>query len=527
MEQVEGRMVGGYLKLVRPLGRGGMGAVWVAEHQRIGGEVAVKFLSTEFVGDAATRARFEQEARVAAQVRSPHVVQVMDFGVTEDEAPQPYIVMELLRGEDLSKHLERNGPLQLQTVETILAQVCQALGYAHSMGVVHRDIKPENVFLVSGPTPFAKLLDFGIALGNNPNVIQRMTQTGVIMGTAHYMSPEQLFTAKEVDHRADLWALGILTYQMITARLPFHGDTFGALCVNVQAGDFAPVSGLAPVPPALDGWFAKALATDKNQRFQSTDEMFQAFQVTLHDLDAEADTQFAPVLGVAFGAAQHASGPHVAQYDSGPQVPAEFDSATLATGSQDVRAAEWSGPLASGPQGTTPQGTAPQATAHAAPAGPYRTGSAVSVTAAEKVPKTRAWPWLLAGGALLALVASAAIAFIRPGGADAEATTGEAAAEAALSAAAAAAPQAAPTETATVVEPSSVFEATPEPSGAATAEAPARPTPIAEQTTPKPVANRPVIKPKPKAKSPTPKPVTPAPKPTVPKSKPKPKDRGF
>lgn len=274
-------MVAGYLRLVRPLGRGGMGAVWVAEHLRLGGNVAVKFLAGELANDAGTRARFEQEARVSAQVRSPHVVQVMDFGVTEGEAPQPFIVMELLDGEDLSKLLEREGPLPPAKTEVLLGQLCQALSHAHAMGVVHRDIKPENVFLVRGTRPFVKLLDFGIALGNNPNSIQRLTQTGLIIGTAHYMSPEQLFTAREVDHRTDLWAIGILAYQMLTTRLPFNGDTFGALCVQVQTGQFTPPTELASVPQGMNAWFQRALATDREKRFQSAEELFQAFQTAI------------------------------------------------------------------------------------------------------------------------------------------------------------------------------------------------------------------------------------------------------
>lgn len=271
-----GAIVADHLRLVRQLGSGGMGSVWVAEQTRLGGQVAVKFLSTALLDHESARSRFDREARLAAKIKSQHVVQVHDHGVTKTEPGIPYIVMELLDGADLSKMLDRDGPLGLTRAAEILSQVCDALTKAHDAGIVHRDIKPENVFVLNETRTFIKLLDFGVAHGKDGQ-LDRLTQTGLLLGTAHYMSPEQLFSGKDIDLRADLWALGILTYQMLTNEVPFQAETFGQLCLQVRDGSFPDVSTKVNVPPGVDQWFAKALANDRINRFQSANEMALAF----------------------------------------------------------------------------------------------------------------------------------------------------------------------------------------------------------------------------------------------------------
>jgi hypothetical protein len=185
--------------------------------------------------------------------------------------------MELLEGTDLSKMLDREGPIGLVRASEILDQIADALTKAHEAGIVHRDIKPENVFVLDEARTFIKLLDFGVAHGRDGQ-IDRLTQTGLLLGTAHYMSPEQLFSGKDIDARADLWALGILTYQTLTNEVPFQAETFGQLCLQVRDGSFPPVSSKVNVPPGVDLWFAKALTTDRNARFQSAQEMAVAFR---------------------------------------------------------------------------------------------------------------------------------------------------------------------------------------------------------------------------------------------------------
>jgi eukaryotic-like serine/threonine-protein kinase len=288
-----GDIIAQHFRLLRQLGSGGMGSVWVAEHIRLGGHVAVKFLSNNLLDHQAARARFDKEAKWVAKIRSPHVVQVHDHGVTGGDSPVPYIVMELLDGEDLANRIEREGPLSMYQTSEILDQVCDALTKAHQVGIVHRDVKPENVFVLESKRTFVKLLDFGVAHGDEGQ-LDRLTQTGLLLGTAHYMSPEQLFSGKDIDHRADLWALGVLTYQMLTARLPFHGETFGSLCLNVRDGQFPPVSKLARVPVQLDAWFEQALALDRTKRFQSAAEMTVSFQQAMATTAAQFDAAALP-----------------------------------------------------------------------------------------------------------------------------------------------------------------------------------------------------------------------------------------
>jgi serine/threonine-protein kinase len=237
--------------------------------------VAVKFMSSSFVENQSLVQRFRTEAMAAAQIKSPHVAQVFDHGIMSDGTP--YIVMELLEGEDVKRRIRREGPLPLRDVAQIIAQACKALGRAHQLGIVHRDIKPDNIFLcnMDGET-FVKLLDFGIAkLG--PDSALGATTTGSMMGTPLYMSPEQLLSAKRVDFRSDLWSLAVVAYHAITGRVPFHGETVGSLSVAVHTGAFAlPSTMRQGVPPALDAWFVRALRRDPNERFGSAKELAEA-----------------------------------------------------------------------------------------------------------------------------------------------------------------------------------------------------------------------------------------------------------
>ena len=261
------------VRLLRPLAEGGMGAVWVAEHLTLGTEVAVKFLLGDYAQDPNARARFSQEAAASSRVKSAHVVKVHDYGITDTEVP--FIVMELLEGTDLAKRLVAEKRIPQAEVLAIVGQLCKALARAHESGVIHRDIKPENVFLASeGGEIFVKLLDFGIA--KTETVLRkttgdrRSTLAGQSLGTPYYMSPEQFRSAKQIDHRSDLWGVGVLVYEALTGELPFKGETVGALAIVVNEAVAAPPSKLAPnLPAALDAWFAKACARDPKDRFES------------------------------------------------------------------------------------------------------------------------------------------------------------------------------------------------------------------------------------------------------------------
>ena len=214
-----------------------MGSIWVADHLSLETEVAVKFVSTDLSQNEDAKERFSREASASAKIKSPHVVQVFDHGETNGI---PFIVMELLVGEDLSVKLEREGAMTIPDLLPILRQVGKGLAMAHEAGVVHRDIKPANIFLTKPDGElFVKLLDFGIAKSGtraHPSV----TNAGDTLGTPYYMSPEQLFTPEDVDFRSDLWALAVVVYEALSGDLPYDGETIGVINVAIASGNYKP-----------------------------------------------------------------------------------------------------------------------------------------------------------------------------------------------------------------------------------------------------------------------------------------------
>ena len=270
------------LRLLRPLGQGGMGVVWAARHLTLGTEVAVKFVRPErAVADPALVARFEREARATARISHPHVVQVMDYGLADDAVP--FLVMELLRGFSLAELLERGGRLSFATAKSLVQQVGAALESAHEKGVVHRDVKPQNVFITEGSRGyplFVKVLDFGVAkmLGDaQVPEASTLTQTGMVVGSPPYMSPEQLEGRRDTDLRSDLWSLGVIVYECLTGTQPFRGTSFVSIGAAVLRGRYQPASELRPnLPPGVDDWLAKALCLEPAGRFQSASEMVAA-----------------------------------------------------------------------------------------------------------------------------------------------------------------------------------------------------------------------------------------------------------
>jgi len=265
------------VKLVSPLGAGGMGAVWLADHVALRTRVVVKFMLGELDASTSARARFSREAAAAAAVKSPHVVQMFDHGVTAEGLP--FIVMEHLEGRDLAAELVQRGALDPATVVTIVTQVAKALGKAHVAGLLHRDIKPDNIFLCRSDGDdelFVKLLDFGIAKTRTAEetTLDGETKTGQVVGTPFYMSPEQVTAQKEVDLRSDLWSLGIVAFEALTGKRPYDGPSFGALAVKIATGPTPVPSAIQPsLPPSVDAWFARACARDPKERFASAREM--------------------------------------------------------------------------------------------------------------------------------------------------------------------------------------------------------------------------------------------------------------
>jgi serine/threonine protein kinase len=272
-------------RLISKLAEGGMGSVWVAENLSLGTRVAVKLIDRQRVTDE-LRERFQREARAAGRLKSPHVVQIFDYGVLDDGTP--YMVMELLQGDSLAQILEREGRLPMARVVKIVHQIALALTAAHETGVIHRDIKPANVHVSdNGGEPFVKVLDFGLAKIASSD----LTRVGASMGTPLYMSPEQLRDSKDVDVRADLWSLAVLTYEAITGTLPFDGDDAHAFILMVLAGEFPLASSHLPgAPLALDAWFRTALNVDRDARFSSAREMSDALARTVTEITGAVTT---------------------------------------------------------------------------------------------------------------------------------------------------------------------------------------------------------------------------------------------
>jgi serine/threonine-protein kinase len=276
MEIEAGRVLSGRYRLIRPLGQGSQASVWLAEHLALTTQVAVKLIDPDLAKREDARERFRREATAAATLRSAHVVQILDHGI---DGLQPFIVMELLDGEDLFERLDKRGRLTLRETSRIVTQVARALSRAHAAGIIHRDLKPENVFLVTNEDDeVVKVFDFGVAKVTNPNqAVLQQTSVGQLIGTPHYMSPEQVKGTGEVDFRADLWALGIITYQCVTGHLPFDSEGVGDLLIKITLGELPIPSKVLPgLPPAFDAWFAKACHREPAQRFDSARELAEA-----------------------------------------------------------------------------------------------------------------------------------------------------------------------------------------------------------------------------------------------------------
>jgi serine/threonine-protein kinase len=275
---VSGALLAGKFRLDALIGEGGMGSVWSATHIGLGQAVAIKFISRDFVRSEEALRRFDSEARAAAQLRSRHVVQVYDTGTLEDGTP--YIAMELLHGETLQGRVHRGGPVPLPEAIDILSQCCKALGRAHAAGIIHRDIKPDNIFLAQSnddDSALVKILDFGVAkmggTGNEQASSQGSTRTGAVLGTPLYMSPEQARGLKTIDHRTDLYSLGLVAYTMFTGNLAFSSESFGDLLLQICTAPLPSLGAGAPwLPPGVDTWFQKACARDPERRFASAQE---------------------------------------------------------------------------------------------------------------------------------------------------------------------------------------------------------------------------------------------------------------
>lgn len=275
-DAVIGTHIGNY-RIVTELGSGAMGEVYFAEHSVMGRRAAVKIIREELSGNAEMVERFANEARQVNRIGHPNIVEITDFGQVQSRY---YIMMELLEGETLEERLERVKRLPPAVAQRIAVQITAALGAAHELGVVHRDLKPENIYLVSrnGTRDFVKVLDFGIAKLMGLPRVSSATIPGMLLGTPHFMSPEQCQGAEQLDHRSDVYSLGVILYRMLTGELPFDSDSLiGVLYAQANTAPRPPRELCSEVPEYLEATVLKALAKDPSERFQS----MAAFQAAL------------------------------------------------------------------------------------------------------------------------------------------------------------------------------------------------------------------------------------------------------
>jgi serine/threonine protein kinase len=288
-----GHTIGNY-KITAKLGEGGMGVVYLAEHPVIGKKVAMKAIHPELSKNSDVVSRFVTEAKAVNQIGHEHIVDIADFGNTPEG--EFYFVMEYLQGESLSDRLRRETQIPYPRALSIGAQIADALNASHAQGIIHRDLKPENIFLChrGQNRDFVKVLDFGLAkLTMGDLKVTHKTRTGSVMGTPYYMSPEQCEGKIEIDHRADVYSLGVLIFEMLTGKVPFGGEGYGEIIVKHVTMPPPSVRSVVPdLPEYLDLILYRVLAKDRDQRFQTMAELRDAL------LDPEGYSASAPEVGI-------------------------------------------------------------------------------------------------------------------------------------------------------------------------------------------------------------------------------------
>lgn len=271
-----GQIIDNKYRVVRLIGEGGMGAVYEGEHMRIARKVAIKVLRAEAARSPELAARFQREARAAARIGSSHVCDVLDLGDLPNG--DAFLVMEFLDGEDLHARLKFCGKIPARDLAILTSQALDGLATMHDAGIIHRDLKPANLFLTRTPRgDSVKILDFGVSKFSADSAEpSHMTATGMVMGTVHYMSPEQARGLKEIDGRSDLYSLGVILYKALTSKLPFHGSNFNELLFKIALETPTPIEELEPsVPVAFAAIVRKAMHREPELRYQSALE-FQA-----------------------------------------------------------------------------------------------------------------------------------------------------------------------------------------------------------------------------------------------------------
>jgi eukaryotic-like serine/threonine-protein kinase len=275
-----GDVIAGKYEVVERLGAGGMGVVVAARHLQLGQMVAIKLLHPKATVDELSLGRFQREGKAAAALRSDHVARTLDIGTTE--AGAPFLVMEYLEGNDLGKVLKIRGALPVEEAVGFVIEACEAMAEAHALGIIHRDLKPSNLFLAEHPSGArtVKVLDFGISkLTTSEPSEQDLTTTMATLGTPLYMSPEQMRSAKAVDARTDIWALGAILHELMAGAPPFKGESLPALCAAILSDPPTPLrSRRDDVPEALEQTIVRCLEKDPDRRPQQVSDLVEALR---------------------------------------------------------------------------------------------------------------------------------------------------------------------------------------------------------------------------------------------------------